>query len=89
MEFWEKDWGSRNAVGPPELWRRDSLGQSDSDKWAGWGRVTVSPGHRVWPSLKVRALYLGVLAALQKKQNPATGVGDLTVWEGRKAGNAS
>lgn len=44
VEFWEKDWGSRNAVGPPELWRRDSLGQSDSDKWAGQGRVTVSHG---------------------------------------------
>ena len=55
----------------------------------GRGRVTVSPGHGVWPSLKVRALYLGVLAGLQKKQNPATGIGDLTVWEGRKAGNAS
>ena len=44
VEFWEQDWGSRNAVGPPALWRRDSLGQSDSDKWAGQGRVTVSHG---------------------------------------------
>ena len=42
MEFCEQDWGFRHTVEPPALWRMDSLGQCDGDKWAGAGE-----GHSV------------------------------------------
>ena len=73
--MWESQAGSRagKPLSPgsphePQCWspQRGLIPQ-------GSGRVAVSPGHRAWSPLKGRALYLGVLAGVQKKKNLPTG----------------